>query len=80
MKTLTREQLTLFNKSAVIINQWNSNLNVERCNIVAMTIGSYYDTGDWKITECWKMNLIIWSKMYPYSQITIITLNKSWEK
>ena len=26
------------NKSAVIINQWNSNSNGERCNIRAMTI------------------------------------------
>ena len=29
------------NKSSVIINQWNSNSNVERCNIVAMTIEDY---------------------------------------
>ena len=26
------------NTSAVVINQWNSNSNVERCDIVAMTI------------------------------------------
>ena len=62
MKTLAREQSTWHNRFAVIINQLviinqgNSNSNVERCNIVAMTIKSNIITG------CWKMNLTIYSK------------------
>ena len=38
MKALAKEQFTWHKKSAVIINQWNSNSNVERFDIVAMTI------------------------------------------
>ena len=37
-ENLAREQLIWHNKFAVIIDQWNSDSNVEICNVVAMTI------------------------------------------